>query len=394
MTLRLEISEFTDANHWCWRLTDADGAFLADHAVKLDPADRKYQALFDLPAYLRHYSAPDKRDADERRLLQEVGAWIGNTVLGRKIGEKILAHSFPPIVVRVVVPQSAEQLLVMPLEIAHARGKPLALQGVCLVFEAPGTTPPTAEPIGDRLRLLALFSLPPAGSPLNLRRERQMLQTLVRRLIGGAGLAIKLRVLQYGVTRDSLRDALQEGDGWDIVHFSGHGLPGSLVLETPNGRPDLISSDDVAELLRQSGRRLKLVVLSSCLSAATSIQQTLSWLGLAEPQRDAAAGPEPPDAAEQAPKATPTLARALVNDLDCAVVAMRYAVEDEFAMVLARSLFDGLLRRRQNLPRAIQGALNTAIGPNGAVAGALSVATPALFGAKAADLQLEPPKRA
>ena len=312
---------------------------------------------------------------------------------GQQIGEKILAHGFPPIVVRVVVPQSAEQLLVMPLEIAHARGKPLTLQGVSLVFEAPGTPPPTAEPIGDRLRLLALFSLPPAGSPLNLRRERQMLQELVRRLTGAAGLAIELRVLQYGVTRASLRDALQESDGWD-VDFSGHGLPGSLVLETPNGRPDPISSDDVAELLQQSGRRLKLVVLSSCLSAATSIQQTLTWLGLTEARRDAAAGPQPSDAAEQAPKATPTVARALVNGLDCAVVAMRYAVEDEFAMALARSLFDGLLRQRQSLPRAIQGALNTAMGPNGAAAGALSVATPALFGRKAADLQLEPPKRA
>jgi hypothetical protein len=173
MALRLEIAEFTDANHWRWRLTDADGNFLDDQPVALDPADPKYLALFDLPAYLRHYAAPDKRDEDERRLLREVGAWIGETVLSSRIGEKILGHGFPPIVVRVVVPEQAEQLLVMPLEIAHARGKPLALQGVSLVFEAPGAAPPKAAPIGDRLRLLALFSLPPAGNPLNLRRERQ-----------------------------------------------------------------------------------------------------------------------------------------------------------------------------------------------------------------------------
>jgi tetratricopeptide (TPR) repeat protein len=314
-------------------------------------------------------------------------------VLGPGIGEKILGHGFPPIVVRVIVPEHAEQLLVMPLEIAHARGKPLTLQGVSLVFEAPGAAPPKAAPIGDRLRLLALFSLPPAGNPLNLRRERQMLQALVGRLARGAGLAVELRVLQYGVTRKSLCDALQEGDGWDVVHFSGHGLPGSLILETPEGRADPISSDDVAQLLRQSGRRLKLVVLSACLSAATSIQQTLSWLGLTEAPRDAAAAPEPSDAAERAPKAAPTVARALVDSLDCAVLAMRYAVGDEFAMVLVRSLFDGLFRQRQTLPQAAQIALSTALGPNGAAAGALSVATPALFGARAGDLRLEPPKR-
>jgi tetratricopeptide (TPR) repeat protein len=397
MTLRLEISEFVDANHWRWRLTDTGGAFLADHAVALDPNDPKYRALFDLPGYLGHYAAPDKRDEDERRLLQEVGAWIGATVLGSVIGEKILAHGYRPIVVRVVVPMQAEQLLVIPFEIAHARGKPLALQGVSLVFEAPppdpDEAPPEAAPIGDRLRLLALFSLPPVGSPLNLRRERQMLQTVVRRLTRAAGLAVELRALQYGVTRDSLRDALQDEDGWDVIHFSGHGLPGSLVLETPEGRPDLISSNDVAQLLQESGKRLKLVVLSACLSAATSIQQTLSWLGLAEPRRDAAGAPAPSNTVEQAPQGAPTVARALVNSFDCGVLAMRYAVGDEFAMELGRSLFDGLFRQRQNLPRAIQGALSTALGANGAAAGALSVATPALFGAKAADLQLQPPKQ-
>jgi len=192
--LRLEIAEFIDGNHWRWVLTDVNGAFLADHVVELDSSEPKNQALFALPNYLWHYAAPDKRDVDERRLLGEVGAWLGATVIGPTIAEKILAHGFPPIVVRVVIPQQAERLLVMPLEIAHARGKPLVLQGVSLVFEIPGETPPPAAPIGDQLRLLALFSLPPEGSPLNLRRERQMLRMLVRQLTGAAGLAIELRV--------------------------------------------------------------------------------------------------------------------------------------------------------------------------------------------------------
>src|ERR1700730_15382514 len=112
MALRLEIAEFTDANHWRWRLTDADGSFLAAHAVVLDPTDPNYQALFDLPSYLRHYAAPDRRDEDERRLLQEVGVWIGRTVLGAGICDEILGHRFSPIVVCIVVPERAQQLLV------------------------------------------------------------------------------------------------------------------------------------------------------------------------------------------------------------------------------------------------------------------------------------------
>src|SRR5271169_5595867 len=125
--LRLEIADFKDADHWRWVLKDADGAFLGDHTVALDPRDPKYGALLNLSGYLRYYAAHDRRDADERRLLQKVGVWIGANVLGPGICEKILEHGFPPIIVRVVVPPTAaERLLVMPLEIAHARGKPLA----------------------------------------------------------------------------------------------------------------------------------------------------------------------------------------------------------------------------------------------------------------------------
>jgi tetratricopeptide (TPR) repeat protein len=394
--LRLEIADYKEGNRWRWVLKDVGGAFLADHAVELDPAEHRYQALFNLPAYLRHYASPDKRDEDERRLLHEVGAWIGQTVLGQSIGEKILTSGAPPITVRVLVPPAAEPLLLLPLDIAHARGKPLALNGVRLVFEVQGEVPPAAAPVGDRLRLLALFSLPPAGSPLNLRRERQMLRTLVRRLTGASGFAVELRVLQYGVTRDSLREALEDAEGWDVIHFSGHGLPGSLVLEKSDGQPDPISSTEVSELLVLTGQRLKLVMLSACLSAAASIQQTLARLGETEAAAQHAT-PEPPPPADEEPKAAPTVARALSSKLDCAVLAMRYAVEAEFATALAGKVYEGLFMKKQPLPQALQLALGKALGGAGAAAvpaaGALSLATSALFGAKAADLKLVPPKQ-
>jgi CHAT domain len=193
------------------------------------------------------------------------------------------------------------------------------------------------------------------------------------------------------VTRDKLREVLQEGEGWDLLHFSGHGLPGSLVLEKADGRPDLISGPEVADLLRQSGRRLKLVMLSSCLSAAASIDQTLSWLRIETARRDDAA-PDSTGAEGQEPEAAPTVARALVRALDCAVVAMRYAVEDEFAMVYARNVYEGLFKQGQNLPQATQIALDKALSGLNRT-GPLSAATPALFGVKAANLRLTPPKR-
>jgi hypothetical protein len=275
--LRLEVASIADQNHWRWVLKEANGAFLADHELALDPAEPKYRALFDLPGYLHHFAAPDKREVDERRLLDEIGAWIGATVLGGGIAEKMVAGCASPTIVRVLVPPEAERLLVLPLEIAHARSKPLSQQGVSLIFEVTGDPARPATPVGERLRILALFSLPPVGSPLNLRRERQMLRKLVRRLVGNSRLAVELRVLQYGVTRDTLREALEDGEGWDVIHFSGHGLPGALVLETPGGQSDLLTSAEVNELLWLVGQRVELVIL--WVSARPASSRLYRWRG-------------------------------------------------------------------------------------------------------------------
>lgn len=74
---------------------------------------------------------------------------------------------------------------------------------------------------------------------------------------------------------------------------------------------------------------------------------------------------------------------------------MRYAVEDEFAMNLARELYDRLFRQKQPLPQATRLALASIAGTKngGAAVGALSAAAPALFGPRAADLTLVPPPK-
>ncbi|HYZ64206.1 MAG TPA: CHAT domain-containing protein, partial [Acetobacteraceae bacterium] len=393
-TLRLEVADFGDADHWRWVLKEDGGRFLDDHAVALDRANPNYMGLVDLPSYLWRNAAPDTRDADERRLIREVGAWIGDQVLGRSLAEKLLGRAKPSVVVRVLVPPPAERLVTIPLEIARLEGEPLSMQGVSFVFETAGMEPPEVDPVRDRLRILALFSLPPAGSPLNLRRERQMLRELVRYLSGAQGLGVELQVLQYGVTRDSLQDVLQQGEGWDVIHFSGHGLPGWLWLEKADGSPDEVSATELAQLLGEAGGRVKLVTLSACLSAAASIDQTLDWLGLgqeAAPRRRAAT--EPAESGQE--KGAPTVARALTETVGCAVLAMRYAVEDEFAVALARELYDRLFRQRQSLPVATRQALASAVRPkgDGVAPGVLSAAAPALFGSSAAELVLAPPRR-
>src|ERR1039458_3879693 len=119
-------------------------------------------------------------------------------------------------------------------------GSPPAAQGVPLVMEA-GRADSRVSPVGERLRVLGLFSMPEGGQALNMRRERRSLVELMKE-IAVSGKAADVRVLQYGVTRDRLRDVLADGEGWDVIHVSGHGSPGRLLLETDDGKPDRVTA--------------------------------------------------------------------------------------------------------------------------------------------------------
>lgn len=376
LALTLEVADYKDAYNWYWRLRDAKGNFLADHAVRLNPGDFEYRGFLDLPSHLNQNADPAHRPEDEARLVQQVGEWMSTHFYG-PIGEKILDEGTPT-VVRVKVPVEASGLLYRPWELGYVRGKPLALQDVSLVFEVAGETASVHHlPVGDKLRILAVFSLPVDASALNLRQERYELCRAID-AIRQQDRAIELRVLQYGVTRETLGKVLEEGEGWDIVHFSGHGLAAHLILETPAGRLDMVPSPDIVKLLKPARGRLKWVTLSACLSAAATVNETRRWLGLAPVRFDGAAmekgGPE-----------LQTVARALVQNLDCAVLAMRYPVGDQFAIELGRDLLQGVLEWKQPLTRALQVALSKRASQP------LDVATPTLFGRHAADLSLSIP---
>ncbi len=353
-TLILAVTDFKDPQHWRWVLKDESGRFLQDHEVSLDISDPNYQAFLNLESYLDSYSSPDKRIEDQERLLDEMSGWIGSNVLGN-VADR-LAECRVPTVVRILVPPEASGLTYLPLELARIGDRPIALQDISLVFETTVSEHILLEPIGDKLRMLAIFSLPTEVSALALRRERYELMKLINQIAQTHNLAIELRVLQYGVTRDNLRDALEEGEGWDLIHLSGHGERATVILEKPDGSMDPISSKDLAELLSLARGRLRFVTLSSCLSAASTLEETLKWLKLWKPemaQISSARGES-----DRGPM--PALARQLVTSLDCAVLAMRYPVGDEFAIKLAEELYERLLGKGQTLPRALQLSLRDA----------------------------------
>ena len=403
------MTEFRDADHWRWELIDPVGVRRAEHEVDLGHGEPDYEGFVDLAGFLRRRADPDRRLASEAVLVDRVGAWIGHRVFG-PIGE-VLADA-EPVVVQVEVLEGAEVLLDRPLELGHAHGRPLARREVSLVFAPPGPITHVAKaPVDDRLRLLAVYSLPIETGALAIRRERYELTQLLRRVASRHRRAVEWRVLQYGVTRGRLKEVLEEGDGWDVVHFSGHGLAGGLLLEHTDGSPDLVATEELVGLLAPSRRRLRLVSLSSCVSAAASVVDARRWLQLPVPKEleaaaAADANPEDPELTAdtaQHPEAhpevvgdrrapLPTLAAELVRQLDCAVLAMRYPVADEFAITLSEGLYEQLLGRGQPLVVALQRALLAAAGTKPTTAApALSIATPTMVGPLAVDLRLPAP---
>ena len=260
--LRLEVRDYTDHANWRWVLTD-DGNAVGEHAVKLDDREWQFEAFRDLPGWISWHAAPDRYREDEARIVAEVGDWIGSRVLG-PIAPALAGRR--PATVRVVLPAEAVNLAFRPLELAHAGGRPLAVQGVTLVTQLGPEDGRNPDPVAGRLRVLGLFSLPEGGQALNLRRERHALVNLIHG-INATGKAADVRVLQYGVTRASLQNVLAEGEGWDVIHISGHGAPGTLVLETAEGTPDPVDAATLADMLEAARDRLKLVTVAACWSA-------------------------------------------------------------------------------------------------------------------------------
>jgi CHAT domain-containing protein len=86
-------------------------------------------------------------------------------------------------------------------------------------------------------------------------------------------------VVQYGVTRERLAEIAGSGDGWDVLHLSGHGAGGLFLLEKADGSPDRVGTADLVDLLRAARRRVKLAVVSACESAGDTTAQTLRLIG-------------------------------------------------------------------------------------------------------------------
>ena len=397
-TLFLRATDVVNDDNWRWILTDERGSVIADQIVSLKPTTPEYQGFADLPGYLSRYSAPDRRGASEAVLLDRLGDWLGSNVLGA-LGRIIADHN--PSSVHVLLPSYLKQLRNRPLGLAKLGGIPMALLTglVTSVSEDPEAEISRERnkagmrlkaPIGDRLRLLAVFSLPTPRSPGSLRRERYELSHLIHDVGSRSGAAIELRVLQYGVTRENLASVIEEGAGWDVIHLAGHGIstgPG-YVLQRKDGSPDVLSTSELTSLMHRCRSRLKLVVISHSQSAAVAVAERRRHLGLHDLPRPQT----PAEEASAQDRSTPLsdLGVRLATQLDCAVVVSRLPLADEATLKFNARLYSGLFEVHEPVSKAMSAAIKEAANV-GRAAGLMAAASCVAFGPRAPSLDLAPP---
>ena len=380
----LTASEFVKSSaeiSWYWRLCRQPGKIFAkDFVVRIDRSEPEYGVVADLYGRLRtEYAAGGDWRARQELALAGAGDWLARRVLGPEI-TSVLTDARPCTVLMSFPPEGVE-LGYLPVELARSNGRPLAGLGVSFVVDV-GEQQTVGLGSGP-LRVLGLFSLPSGQDGMNLRKERFELESLAGRLTS-LGRAIDLVTLQYGTTRQSLVEQLESGDGWDVLHLSGHGRAGQFVLERSDGRADPVTAVELKDLLEPLRDRIRLLTLSSCESAEQTGDGKLARLGLSVPAR--------PAADRVGADSTP-LAAELAAELGCAVLGMRYPVAEQFAAAFARELYRLLFDAGQELPRARTSAVQNAAALPEAERAVLTVGVPAVFGASAIELRLSAPDK-
>lgn len=345
-----------------FRLLDEHGVQIASHQTEFNTISISHQqGLFDLRNYLRHYVEEGK----EVSAIAEIGVCIAEEVLGQEIFDK-LYQAQTQRTLRIQLPgASAEENILaaamarVPWEIARPGPIQATLAERNLIVRVEHEAPtPASQPLqlgpDEALRVLFVFAESRGSRPLGARKERRELLKLFEKEIYPHRRVVA-HFLTHGVTRERLQDQIQENGGYHVVHWSGHGNMNLLELCRPGGAKDLLSGQELLDLFtKQAGGFLpRLFFLSACHSG--DILSVKDWNDFLAVAQDAETKHKKPVAKEveakdldlkQQPGYTGT-AHALLQGGVPTVVAMRYAVGDDYARELALEFYRALLAHAQ-----------------------------------------------
>jgi len=323
------------------------------------------RGLFDLRGYLHFYHEGHELDA-----ISEIGVCIAEEVLGRDIFT-ILWETQAQRTLRIQLPgaENAEDhltaaLVRVPWEIAkpNAQSETLGSRNL-LVRIVHDTGAPASIPIEqameEPLRILFVFAEARGSAPLNGRQERREILQLFEREIY-PDRRIVAHFLTHGVTRERLQEQIKTNNGYHIVHWSGHGNRNLLELCKHGGAPDYLSGDQLLNIFNRAGGFLsRLFFLSACHSG--DILRVTDWndfFAISQGKVPSTNGPLQRELNLTELPGFVGTAHALLQGGVPTIVAMRYAVGDDYAREMAVEFYRALLG--DSKPKTAASALSLA----------------------------------
>jgi tetratricopeptide (TPR) repeat protein len=138
-------------------------------------------------------------------------------------------------------------------------GQPLALHPLIHLYRQVPGADPTAIP--GPLRIVVAVAAPSksGGAALDYERELRAVLAAVRVARHDAA---DVRIVEYATT-DSIRTALAEAPA-HVLHLSGHGIPGRLIIEDETGSARQITAEDFIAEAIPPGRMPPVISLAAC----------------------------------------------------------------------------------------------------------------------------------
>lgn len=355
------------------RLTH-DGAEIGVNDVHLDshPA-AAWEAVFDTQAHVhRHERAArpaetpsatnDAADAAAAELIEQLGVFIGRHIIGAAaINALSTGDDRRALVVR--FPGAPDHPLTsafaqIPWHMARpALGvRPLMQRNVIVRVEPPELPAHAALSLypGEPLRVLLVFTEAPGCRPLAARLERERLRALFYDEIMPDN-QVMLDILCHGVSRERLRQKLEDAGGYHIIHWSGHGHDIDPLARGPEDEDtsSILCGGDLVDLLAETGTLIPQLVFLGA-SHSGPLGRVRDWDSLNAWLRDPASAPGSGDRA--------TFETLLGRHGGCGdaalkllrvgvpqVIAMRHPASGAYTRRLARRFYRSLLASRAPL---------------------------------------------
>ncbi|WP_136313625.1 tetratricopeptide repeat protein [Actinomyces procaprae] len=249
-------------------------------AALFGPAERLRLARAGSPL-LGNHSAPQNRNHTPLLdALDEMGAALTRVFLpgeaGAALSQIIAKAEGQTVPVELALDLSVRQdLRNLPWEAMHVPGtrRPLALHYLVTFFRK-AVAAPTPRRVPGPLRIVVAIASPieGGGGALDYQAELRAITTAVRE---ARSTNARVRIVQFATTGEIRRALEQENP--HVLHISGHGAAGLLVLEDEHGAARRVSAKELIEEAIPAGGMPPLICLAACESNASAGNEATSF---------------------------------------------------------------------------------------------------------------------